>query len=139
MRRLLRTPGAATTAEGEAEGGRRKRRSGAPKQAEDISPVSPLTSPSPRTLRRRPRGPYISPISPCISRDLPCISQAEDPAEMAKKGYIERTQPEKAAAEAALAAEKQVQIALRAAENAKAQCRYEMILLIWIQDFSFSI
>ena len=95
MRRLLRTPGAATTAEGEAEGGRRKRRSGAPKQAEDISPVSPLTSPSPRTLRRRPRGPYISPISPCISRDLPCISQAEDPAEMAKKGYLERTQPEK--------------------------------------------
>ena len=52
MRWLLRTPGAAKEAEGEAAGGRRKRRSGAPKQA-------------------------------------------EDPAETAKKAYLERTQPEK--------------------------------------------
>ena len=52
MRWLLRTPGAAKEAEGEAAGGRRKRRAGAPKQA-------------------------------------------EDPAETAKKAYLERTQPEK--------------------------------------------
>jgi len=52
MRWLLRTPGAAKEAEGEAAGGRRKRRAGAPKQA-------------------------------------------GDPAETAKKAYLERTQPEK--------------------------------------------
>ena len=52
LRWLLRTPGAAKEAEGEAAGGRRKRRAGAPKQA-------------------------------------------EDPAETAKKAYLERTQPEK--------------------------------------------